>query len=89
MEPVNIIGVGMTKFGVLDDSILDLAKSAAFEAMEDSSTVEAHFDHLFVGKSIIVYKLLVEIMRINCFAFFELMGGGWSKITNTLGNQTN
>ena len=49
MEPVNIIGVGMTKFGVLDDSILDLAKSAAFEAMDDSSTVEAKFDHLFVG----------------------------------------
>jgi len=49
MEPVNIVGVGMTKFGVLDDSILDLVKSAAFEAMEDSSTAEARFDHLFVG----------------------------------------
>jgi acetyl-CoA C-acetyltransferase len=49
LEPVNIIGVGMTKFGVLEDSILDLAKTAAFEAMEDSSTVESKFDHLVVG----------------------------------------
>lgn len=49
MEPVYIVGVGMTKFGVLDDSILDLAQSAAFEAMEDSSTVEARFDRLVVG----------------------------------------
>lgn len=49
MEPVNIVGVGMTKFGILDDSILDLAKNAAFEAMEDSSTTEAQFDHLIVG----------------------------------------
>ncbi len=39
----------MTKFGILDDSILDLAKNAAFEAMEDSSTTEAQFDHLIVG----------------------------------------
>ena len=49
MEPVNIIGVGMTKFGILDDSILELAKNAVFEAMEDSSTIGAQFDHLFVG----------------------------------------
>lgn len=49
VEPVYIVGVGMTKFGVLDDSILDLAQSAAFGAMEDSSTVEAGFDRLVVG----------------------------------------
>jgi acetyl-CoA C-acetyltransferase len=49
LEPVNVIGVGMTKFGVLDDSLLELARKAAFEAMEDSSTTEAQFDHVFVG----------------------------------------
>jgi acetyl-CoA C-acetyltransferase len=39
----------MTKFGVLDASILDLAKVAAFEAIEDSSTNEAKFDYIVVG----------------------------------------
>lgn len=49
MEPVNIIGVGMTKFGVLEESIVELAQTAAFEAMENSSTTESTFDHLVVG----------------------------------------
>jgi acetyl-CoA C-acetyltransferase len=39
----------MTKFGVLDNSFLDLAKVAAFEAIEDSSTNEAKFDYIVVG----------------------------------------
>lgn len=39
----------MTRFGVLDESLLDLAQSAAFEAMDDSATVEGTFDHLIVG----------------------------------------
>ncbi|MHA1863145.1 MAG: thiolase domain-containing protein [Candidatus Thorarchaeota archaeon] len=49
MEPVNIIGVGMTKFGVLEESIVELTQTAAFEAMENSSTIESTFDHLVVG----------------------------------------
>ncbi|MCK4565725.1 MAG: thiolase domain-containing protein, partial [Candidatus Thorarchaeota archaeon] len=49
MEPVNIIGVGMTQFGVLKESIVELAQTAAFEAMEDSSTTASTFDHLVVG----------------------------------------
>jgi acetyl-CoA C-acetyltransferase len=49
VEPVNIVGVGMTQFGVLEDSIVDLAKSAAFEAMDDASVLEYPIDHLFVG----------------------------------------
>ncbi|MBN2228301.1 MAG: thiolase domain-containing protein [Candidatus Thorarchaeota archaeon] len=49
MDPVNIIGVGMTKFGVLDDSILDLAQQAAFQAIDDSSTTEVPFEYLAVG----------------------------------------
>jgi len=49
VDPVYIVGAGMTRFGVLDDSIIDLAQSAAFEAMGDSSTAEARFDRLVVG----------------------------------------
>jgi len=49
VEPVNIIGVGMTQFGVLEESIVELAQTAAFEAMENSSTTESTFDHLVVG----------------------------------------
>jgi acetyl-CoA C-acetyltransferase len=49
VEPVNIIGVGMTQFGVLKESIVELAQTAAFEAMEDSSTTASTFDHLVVG----------------------------------------
>jgi len=78
----------------LDDASFDLYISDMMKnvfVIENGQPVQLtmeKFDHLFVGKSIVVYKLLVEIMRINCFALFELMGGGWSKITNTLGNQT-
>jgi acetyl-CoA C-acetyltransferase len=49
LEPVNVVGIGMTKFGVLEDSLLDLAQKAAFEAMDDSSLVETKFNHLLVG----------------------------------------
>jgi acetyl-CoA C-acetyltransferase len=49
VEPVNIIGVGMTQFGVLEESITELVQTAAFQAMKDSSTLESPFDHLFVG----------------------------------------
>ena len=49
MEPVNIIGVGMTQFGVLEDSIVQLAQNAALEALNDSSTIDSPIDHLIVG----------------------------------------
>lgn len=39
----------MTQFGVLEESIIELAQTAAFEAMENSSTMESTFDHLIVG----------------------------------------
>lgn len=39
----------MTQFGVLEESIVELAQTAAFEAMESSSTIESTFDHLVVG----------------------------------------
>jgi len=34
------------------------------------------FDFVFRGKTLAVYKLLIEVMRANNFLFFELMGGG-------------
>ena len=49
MEPVNIVGVGMTQFGILEESIVEIAQGAAFEAMEDASVLESTIDHLFVG----------------------------------------
>jgi acetyl-CoA C-acetyltransferase len=49
MEPVNVIGAGMTPFGILDDSIIELAEKASFKAMNDSQTLEQQFDHLVVG----------------------------------------
>ncbi|MFW9888673.1 MAG: thiolase domain-containing protein [Candidatus Thorarchaeota archaeon] len=49
MEPVYVIGVGMTRFGILEESISELAEMAAIEAMEDSGTVGQTFDRLLVG----------------------------------------
>ena len=49
MEPVNIVGVGMTQFGILDASIVEIAQTAAFEAMKDASILDSPIDHLFVG----------------------------------------
>ncbi len=49
MEPVNIIGAGMTSFGVLDSSLIELAEQASFKALEQSQTLEQHFDHRVVG----------------------------------------
>jgi acetyl-CoA C-acetyltransferase len=49
MEPVYVIGVGMTPFGRLEDSGLDLAVNAAIEAMKDSETLESKFNHLVIG----------------------------------------
>ena len=49
MEPVNIIGAGMTKFGVHSDSLVSLAEEASFKAIRDSQTIEQKFDHLVVG----------------------------------------
>ena len=49
MEPVNVIGGGMTPFGVLDDSLIQLAETASFQAMSDSHTLDQQFDHLVVG----------------------------------------
>ncbi len=49
MRPVYVIGVGMTKFGVLEDSLIQLAENAAVEAIKDSDTADMRFDRLIVG----------------------------------------
>ena len=49
MEPVNVIGAGMTPFGVLDETLVQLAESAATEAMSESDTLGHRFDHLIVA----------------------------------------
>ena len=41
------------------------------------------FDRIFVGKSLTVYKLLIEVMKANNFIFFAFKGGNWSKVTDT------
>ncbi|TFG33719.1 thiolase domain-containing protein [Candidatus Thorarchaeota archaeon] len=49
MESVSIIGVGMTRFGILDDTFVQLAENAAIEAMTDSNTNDSKFDYVFIG----------------------------------------
>jgi acetyl-CoA C-acetyltransferase len=39
----------MTRFGVLNESLIELAQQASLEAMRDSSMVESPIDHLIVG----------------------------------------
>jgi len=38
------------------------------------------FNSTFSAKSLVLYKLLFEIMKVNKFAFFELLGGGGNLI---------
>ncbi|UCH04482.1 MAG: thiolase domain-containing protein [Candidatus Thorarchaeota archaeon] len=49
MEPVYVVGVGMTPFGVLEDSILELAERASHEAIMDADAAEQTFDRFVVG----------------------------------------
>ena len=50
MNKVAIIGVGHTKFGVLDNKdLLDLLCEASLQAIEDSGTAKADFDSVYVG----------------------------------------
>ena len=39
----------MTQFGILEDSIVQIAQNAALEALNDSSTIDSPIDHLIVG----------------------------------------
>jgi len=45
------------------------------------------FDEVFTGRSpLTVYKLLFEIMKVNRFAFFELVGGSGISLTGIFQN---
>ncbi len=50
MNKVAIIGVGHTKFGVLENKdLLDLLSEASLQALEDSNTDDKDFDSVYVG----------------------------------------
>jgi acetyl-CoA C-acetyltransferase len=49
MEPVYVIGAGMTAFGTIDQSLTELAEEASFEAMKQSHCLDQRVDHLVVG----------------------------------------
>jgi len=50
MNKVAIIGVGHTKFGVLENKdLLDLLCEASLQALEDSNTDDKDFDSVYVG----------------------------------------
>ncbi|MFW9967622.1 MAG: hypothetical protein ACFFEA_10760 [Candidatus Thorarchaeota archaeon] len=49
MEPVYVIGIGMTRFGMLEESIVELAELAAKEAILDSGAEGQTFDRMLVG----------------------------------------
>jgi len=50
MNKVAIIGVGHTKFGVLENKdLLDLLCDASLQALEDSNTSDKDFDSVYVG----------------------------------------
>lgn len=49
MKPVHIIGAGMTQFGVLNVSIMDLIQQASMEAISSSGTAGETFNHILVS----------------------------------------
>jgi acetyl-CoA C-acetyltransferase len=49
MEAAYVIGAGMTAFGTLNQSLIELAEQASFEAIKQSHCLDQRFDHLVVG----------------------------------------
>ena len=49
MQPVHVIGAGMTQFGVLEEGILELAQSASLQALDSSGSRSESYDHIFVA----------------------------------------
>ncbi|MHA1670371.1 MAG: thiolase C-terminal domain-containing protein [Promethearchaeota archaeon] len=49
MNKVSIIGVGHTKFGRLDNNLMDLLSNASLSAIDDSNTNYKEFDSVYVG----------------------------------------
>jgi len=49
LNKVVIVGVGHTKFGKLQRSLLDILSDASLKAIEDSNTSDKEFDSVYVG----------------------------------------
>ncbi len=49
MRSVHVIGAGMTRFGILQESIMELTRNASMQALDSSGTLGESFDHVFVG----------------------------------------
>ncbi|TFG11234.1 thiolase domain-containing protein [Candidatus Thorarchaeota archaeon] len=49
MGSVHVIGAGMTKFGHLEESIIDLARNASLRALEDAQASGEKIDHILVA----------------------------------------
>jgi len=49
MGPVYVIGAGMTAFGTIEKSLMELAEEASFKALKQSHCLGQKFDHLVVG----------------------------------------
>jgi len=49
LNKVAIVGVGHTKFGKLQKSLLDILSDASLKAIEDSNTSDKEFDSVYVG----------------------------------------
>ena len=71
----------------LEQFIMDMAEYTSVEIKNtdgkaiSNTMLRECFDTVFIGKNITVYKLLLEIMKVNKFAFFEFMGGGGLNLT--------
>ena len=86
VKDVAILGGGMTRFGKLDDGLLQLLVKASMKAFEDSKTSDSEFDHVYVGnmasgefngKSGIANELVSDLALEPSFA---------SRIENTSGS---
>ena len=49
MRPVYVIGVGMTRFGRLENSIIELAQQAAVDALRDAEALDLKPERLIIG----------------------------------------
>ncbi len=49
MDDVFVAGVGMTPFGVSDNSIIELARDAAIAALNDSESISERIDRVIIG----------------------------------------
>ena len=49
MKPVHVIGAGMTSFGTLDESIMELVQQASNQAISSSGATGEVFDHILVS----------------------------------------